>query len=35
MVGKLQQGATDQKGMVLFIVLYIFKSSWHVVFGCF
>jgi hypothetical protein len=30
MVGKLQQGVTDQKGIVFFI-LYIFKSCWHVV----
>jgi hypothetical protein len=39
MVGKLQQGETDQKGIVLlivfYIVLYIFKSFCHVVFGCF
>jgi hypothetical protein len=39
MMGKLQQGDIDQKGILLYIalciVLYIFQSCWHVVFGCF
>jgi hypothetical protein len=39
MVDKIQQGVTDEKGIVLFIVLsivsYKFKSCRHAVFGCF